>query len=478
MKGKRLLVLLAVIGVFAAVLTVSVLGGGPEEPLPGFPLGAIEKPLLLGQGEAGPYFVSGQTVLSLDTAAGQLLQVDPGVPVLGAACRGGRVVLFTAIDDFLLGTVVYGPGLAFLGQYESDLLPEDPILYDCTADGSLYAVCDGDESVLEFHTTDGKTQKLTFPSPIRLLQVTEEGQLWVATAEGYWAGDAENPNSLRPIAGGAPQRVLCQNVFSDERGDVWRITGESAELAKEGVPSLCAADGTGLVYAEGSYIHRFLWDGGEAGSCLVDGEPAALTAQGVLYQKDGEFFYALLDFTPPEPPPPPSEPESSSELEPGPSIEPSVEPSIEPSFEPSIEPSVSPSHKPDEMPEWCEFRGHYLYVTGEKPLEELRKLIWLEGASFESPSGEAVTKGNLFTGLIVRGWDPYETGEDVQIIVRGDVDGDGRIKKADMERAQRLLLAGREDMEEWSFLAADWDEDGEITTRDLLRLSAELEKYK
>lgn len=473
--AKGLVAVLAVVGVFGALLALSVLGTAPETPLPGISLGPQDGALLLAaEGEDGPYIAcsqeSGSTVTALNTATEDAARVALSHPLLGAAYRGTHVVFFAEEYGFLRVGVFTG-GLELLRDEFSPCLADELFLYDATAEGCLYAVLQEDSATLCFYDMQGGEWERTFDSPIRLLQITEQGQLWVCTTAGScYAGDAQNPDSLRLIPGGQPQRILGSNIFIDSSGQLWRVTGESSEPVLPGLPanSLCSAGSNGVVYADDTgRLRQILWDGTEQGSCFTAGEPLALTAKGVLYQQDGALYYALLDFTPPQdeplsPSPEPTEP-------PAPSLEP--EPSLEPI--PSLEP----------YPSWLDLREGYIYITGEVPIESLINELQPDVVCIAAASGEPLPENVLHTGTLATGmqasWgqDGTETTEPIEarIIVWGDCDGNGKITKADMEQAQLMLLQGRGAAEDYSYLAADRDEDGEITAQDLLWLSAELE---
>lgn len=471
------LAFLAALGLLALVFAGSVWGQETETPLPGLPVaGPDGSLLLLAEGGTGPCIAyaqdSGGLLAQLDPITGDTASLTLSFPILDAACRDGRPVVLTDEDGFLC-IKVFSPELEPQGAMTIPVLLEDAYLTSCTAGGGLYVVLHGDESTLTLHAEDYSTWERAFESPIRLLHITENGQLWVCTEDAAYAGDAQNPESLRPIPGGAPARILGSNVFLDSSGTVWRVTGDSSQPILNGLPpeSLCCADTQGVVYTDGTgRIHRLLWDGSELGSCIVSGTPLALTAQGVLYEEDGAHYYSLLDFTPAQDPPTPT-PAPTPSLDPEPSLDPSTEPSLEPSLEP--DPSPSPSQKPDWLDAYK--RPGFFFITGRIPIEYLIDEFIPQEIYLRTAQGELVTTGFLSTGMTVH-WGKYSPDENTaRLVVYGDCNGDGKVTSADIKQAQLFLLQGPDDAAQWYFLAADQDEDGEVTSKDLLWLSGQLE---
>ncbi len=479
------LAFLATLGLLALVFAVGVWGQETETPLPGLPVAESgSSPMLLAEGGAGPYIAyaqdSSSLLAQLDPITGDMASLNLSFPILDAACQDGRPVVLTDEDGFLC-IKAFSPELEPQGSMTIPVLLEDACLTSCTAGGGLYVVLHGDESTLALHAEDYSIWERTFESPIRLLHITENGQLWVCTADTAYAGDAQNPESLRPIPGGAPARILGGSVFLDSGGTVWRITGDSSQPALNGLPpeALCCADTQGVVYAdETGRIHRLFWDGSELGSCIVSGTPLALTSQGVLYEENGTHFYSLLDFTPAQDPSTPT-PAPTPSLEPEPSLEPSTEPSLEPSTTPTQEPSLEPdpTPSPSQKPDWLDAykRPGFFFITGRIPIEYLIDEFIPQEIYLRTAQGELVTAGFLCTGMTVH-WGKYSPDENTaRIVVYGDCNGDGNVTSADIKQAQLFLLQGSDNAAQWYFLAADQDEDGEITAKDLLWLSGELE---
>lgn len=442
-RAKRLLALLAAVCVFTVLFAVYVFGIGPETPLSGTRVGPSGGDVLLLA--PGGYTVQNQDGTGTLTIPGSTSGIAWEAPLLGAAYRDRHIVVF--LDEYTyLSTAVYNYDLEVTGSYITDLLIDELALYDCTADGSVYAVCAEDENVLCYRGADESTEDIVYESPIRMVHVTENGQLWVATDSGYYAGDARDPYSPRLISGGVPYRVLCANTFMDASGAVWRIGYEEAGLKGLDPDGLCSADEEGVVYADDTgRIHKVLWDNEELGSCITSGEPKALTATGVLYQEGGTLYYAQLDFTPPEAPEPtPSlEPAPTPSLEPEPSLEPTPSLEPEPSVTPSLEPTPSPSPTPVEKPDWLDKdrRDGYFYISGAIPANELQNEFGPQEFLLKTAEGEMVADNSLLaTGMTVH-WGKLDGEENqARIIVWGDCTGDGRITRPDMEQAQRILL--------------------------------------
>ena len=447
--GKRLLGLwLLLAAAFWGLLPGGMAGAG--QPLAGELLCKEgDKLLLCAHGQTGPYLACIQGTGSFLLAGGDegFARVDLGYPLLGAAYRGGRLFVFREWEVFFCADAYTGS----LEQGETcvtSLTADDVALFDCTAQGEVYAVAKGSLQTLQLFSLDGDSQERGFDKNITLLQVTESGQLWVCTEDSFFMGSSlEN---LKAIAGGRPQRVIGENAFLDSGGNVWQVKGEQAEPVLEGIPpqSLCRADRAGITYADSTgRVHRVLWGGEEAGTCTPDGKPLALTEKGVLMSREGMLYYAPYAFT-----------------------------QEQPSLSPSPSPSVSPSPGPSEKPSWLELGDGYFYITGEVPVEWLLEELKPDVALVKTPEGETVINGLLGTGMSVfQGkTDTYEN--ETVVIVWGDCSGNGRTGPSDMEEAQRMLLHREDDMVKPAFLAADRDRDGEITAKDLLWLSGAIEK--
>lgn len=452
MKRKRERRLRAAGWLLLAVMLWGLLSGGT--PLSGEPLCKEgDKLLLCAHGKTGPYLAYTQKAGSFLLAAGGetgFTRVDLGYPLLGAAYRGGRLFVFREWEVFLCADV-YTETLEQEEACTTSLLASEAAFFDCTAQGEVYAVAKDSPKTLQlFFPEEEKKdpQERSFDKDITLLQVTEGGQLWVCTKDGFFVGDSLE--SLKAVTGGAPQRVIGENAFLDKSGRAWQVKGEKAEPVLEGIPpqALCRADGEGIIYTdnEGS-IRRTLWDGGDGGTCVSDGKPLALTEKGVLISREGMLYYAPYAFT-------------------------QEQPSLSPSPSPSPVPSLSPSEKPP----WLELGDGYFYITGEVPVEWLLEEMKPQEALVKTPEGETVASGLLGTGMSVF-WGKTDTYEnETVVIVWGDCGGDGRAGPPDMKEAQRMLLHGEDDMVKPAFLAADRDQDGEITAKDLLWLSGVIER--
>ena len=277
---------------------------GAGQPLAGEPLCKEgDKLLLCAHGQTGPYLACIQGTGSFLLAGGDegFARVDLGYPLLGAVYRGGRLFVFREWEPFFCADAYTGS----LEQGETcvtSLTADDVALFDCTAQGEVYAVAKGSLQTLQLFSLDGDFQEHSFDKNITLLQVTENGQLWVCTEDSFFMGSSlEN---LKAITGGRPQRVIGENAFLDSGGNVWQVKGEQAEPVLEGIPpqSLCRADRAGITYADSTgRIHWVLWDGEEAGTCTPDGKPLALTEKGVLMSREGMLYYAPYAFTQEQP---------------------------------------------------------------------------------------------------------------------------------------------------------------------------------
>lgn len=437
---------------FCAVLSGRVLGEETNSPLTGSTLCESGDTLLLcAETPDGTYLAltgaESGTLLRVKEEDDIFVRVDLGYPLLGVACHGGKLFVFREWFPFVCAY----PFTEDLQEGEpviSTLTADNVAFFDCNAEGDVYAVGKDDLRTLFFFEPEGmEPWERTFFKPIRLLQVTENGNLWVCTEDACFVLDSMHPDISGTISGAVPQSILYDDMFLDADGNVWQVTGNTAEIILTDIPGtgLCHGDAEGVIYTdETGCIHRLLRDGTAAGVCSTEGQPLALTEKGVLYRKEGALCYATYSFQDNTEPPAPSEPPESSEPEPA-------------------------------KPDWLDQRDGYLYITGEVPMEWLVKELEPQEVLMKTPAGETVTDGFLATGMTVF-WGRDSTMENEAIVVvRGDCDGNGRIAPPDMEQAQLILLRG-DSAESPYFLAADHDENGEVTTEDLLWLSHEMQR--
>lgn len=102
-----------------------------------------------------------------------------------------------------------------------------------------------------------------------------------------------------------------------------------------------------------------------------------------------------------------------------------------------------------------------LLVPSGMTVDQLRQLLWPDVPDVCLPDGTSVTSGRLCTGMTVG---------DLAVVVPGDCNGTGSVSIGDLRQAQVLLLESSqvEDPYRW---AADLNEDGVLTTEDLVLLS-------
>jgi len=83
--------------------------------------------------------------------------------------------------------------------------------------------------------------------------------------------------------------------------------------------------------------------------------------------------------------------------------------------------------------------------------------------------GESVTGGKLGTGMRLQLFSAEEMLDEVTVIVKGDLNGNGAVNSAD-ERCLYQHLTGEKLLTDNNYTAADLDENSAVNTRDLLLL--------
>ena len=447
----------------AALLFILFSGGEGAGGLPGHALGQESGQLLLfAEGEMGPFLVYSQDTsgffCAVDPSTGDMARAGTSYPLLKAASRDGRLFIFREDGPFLCAAE-FDHTLEEQASCTPPLFLDDLFLFDCTSQGGIYGVAQSDKRTLQYHQRDGSMLEKAFPGDIAWLQVTGDGKLWVYAGGALYLGDSLDPGSLQPLGGGEPQHAISGEAYIGTDGRLWRVAGAEALPVLEGpfAPSLCCAYSGGILYGTGSgQVSRLLWDGTPGGSCRVEGELVALTEKSILYRSGGQLFYAAVSLGTATPVPslPPA-------LTPLPSSTPSLSPA--PSFTPLPSPtlSVSPSPTPvgtDEL----KLQGGYMFVAETLTLSRLREIFHPQEVLVRTAEGEPLAQGRLATGMTAA------LDREYCLVVRGDCDGSGKVDGQDVRRGQEILLLGKGSVAEAFFLAADVDEDGAVTTKDLL----------
>ena len=115
-------------------------------------------------------------------------------------------------------------------------------------------------------------------------------------------------------------------------------------------------------------------------------------------------------------------------------------------------------------------RGANLVVLPEGvTLAQFRKTVPLDGATLtaEQYNGGILSGGKLGTGMRLRLYNDWELVDEIVVVVKGDLNGNGVINSADEQLLFRHL-AEETPLTEYFYTAADLNEDGSVNTLDLL----------
>ncbi len=131
---------------------------------------------------------------------------------------------------------------------------------------------------------------------------------------------------------------------------------------------------------------------------------------------------------------------------------------------PESEPGASSDLEDDTFPASLEVEGDYLFVPEKMTVKQLKDEFIKEEISVLSEEDAIVASGYLKTGFRAKG---------KSIVILGDTNSTGTINGSDIREAQHMLL-GTSERGAVQFKAADVNRDGEITTSDLVLLSARI----
>lgn len=102
---------------------------------------------------------------------------------------------------------------------------------------------------------------------------------------------------------------------------------------------------------------------------------------------------------------------------------------------------------------------------------QFRKTVPCDGLTLLAANavGESISGGKLGTGMRLQLFGGEEMLDEIVVIVKGDLNGNGVVNSAD-ERLLYQHLTEEHLLEEYPYMAADLDENNEVNTRDLLLL--------
>lgn len=401
------------------------------------------------------------TVLLLNEADGRVqVQREYGQPFYFASRQGGRVIL---VMDGSWDAEAHQLSLSDLNERQVLNLgfPSESLsLLDGDENGNLYLSPVGNENMLLGFSADNEfLGEWSFPDNLIFLQIRAD-TLFAYTDVGQWISAPLSDLSALTCAAlpVRPGRILTEQYLLDADGMVRDYTDpDFPALYACPVPpssySFHTMDGQNrLIWADNAEMIQRADPAEDGESYRIEGSVQAVSAQSAIVQQDSRLCYVRLDSFEPVPP----------EEENSPS---------EPESEPEPEPDPKPGGETGEnaRPEWLTQNGEYLYAPAGKTIKNLRDAFAPLPITVARETGELLPGGTLRTGFQISGGD----GQSFTLIIPGDCNGSGTVNSADIKEAQKMLL-GVSSCSWPCFMAADLDGDGEITTADLVLLSARI----
>lgn len=429
-------------------------------------------------------YSGGQTgtgmVLTLNASTGNVLsrKAFSQTETLWAALRGDNLFILENQGQTTSLTRLSLPNLEIMETRPLPVASNNLELYDCDSEGSFYFTTSNQPGVLRVYDTSETVREVDLDghTGVTFLEITPKGTLFAACdALCFWRSFSDPQTLQSAHSAYAPfcllgESYLLTDLFGyvshyDETG----IQQTSVRLSNLSSPLLFAMDQKDhLIYAQGNLVKHVSLSGETLKETTLRGTPLAVCGSGAVTLEDESYWFTPLPFdqepiapTPSvipslEPTPTPV-PDSSPKVSPSPSPQASQSPSPEPS--PSFSPTPSPALE-QITPE-----GDLLVLEPDVNINQLLAYFAPDAVQIFWPNGEEVISGHLATGMTV---DHYT------LVVLGDCDGSGTLSQQDVRKGQALLLEG-DTVNDPYRRAADLDEDGVLTTVDLVRLSQELE---
>lgn len=407
---------------------------------------------------------------ALDASSGAVLaQAETSHPLEGAALRGGLLYLLEQRAEELVLSC-WDTQLHTEDSWALPVAPDSFSLFDWDGTGVFYYTSPQDPAALWAVDPYGELPRpVETPSAgdITFLEATPGGNLFVGTAGTlHWAAapplDAWNTGTTMfpPVA------LVGETGYVNQLGQLylWEDGGFQPAGKAPTNPLLTAVDREGqLLTASGTTVQASSLSGEPVGSVEIPGEVAALCGSGALFRQEGNFlFFPARFYQEPDPTATPSPaPSPSEEPQPSSSPTPSLTPTPEPSPTPA-DPTISPS--PSDNPDGIAIDGEWLVMPAGTTVETVVAWFVPGTVSIRDHAGQVVDSGSLATGM---------TAGAYQVAVQGDCDGSGSLSRNDLQEAQALLLEGTQ-VDSPYRRAADWDDDGLLTTQDLVLLAQQL----
>lgn len=432
-NGKKLCIFLCAAVLVAAAVALS--GALKRETAPCVPLfpdkaGSFSV-LAAGSAEqdtAAVFSGTDSSILLRCNAEGVQARADLSVPLDWAAVWDNARVLKSDAAVF-----TYDPStLQEVSQTDLPWPADDVLAFSMDQNGAMYAVLSQSRNCLQIHLQDGTEAVETLPGEIDGVCPCPQG-VWVwANGELRAVSGLETRSFPWPCA---PLAAFGQTAFLDRDG-LFCTCGEDeifplfrCEHALYEGPYSCVDPEGCLLTADGAAVLRFRQDGQLIERCELEAAPDAVSTNGAIFHKDGEFCFSPFSFVP--------------------------------------QASETPAPTPSETPP-LRLENDYIVLPCGATVQELRDLIKPEAAEIRDRAGRLLTTGTLATGMTANDW---------VIVVEGDVNGSGTITGSDLHEAI-LLCIGQQQQLTPQLRAADLNDDGVLDTHDLLMLSKLIEQMK
>lgn len=354
-------------------------------------------------------------------------------------------------------------------------------------------------------------------SGVSFLGSTQGGWIY-AYADGVlrrWKGNAFDSCQEYPDVP-CPEKLVGEDVYIDRNGLLIRIKDSVTETFNLDIgsvdPDACFGTDEYIIAADNSgTIHKFDWSGEdiqETGTAKAEGRILGIIEEYIVTEKDSQIYLEQLTF---------KEPNSGEETDPTPTPTPtpapgeSEEPTVSPSPDTGLDatptpepeststpdpddgssepeeptPTPLPSDKNDEVGKLIEeiqFKeligdnGKYVAMLSGARVADLRKIYWPQSIEAFTQEDKPVFDSLLKTGMKIQ--IPLSDGnsEKISVIIRGDCDGDGRVRKSDITFASLYIVNAVYAETDVQFMAMDMNDDGKVTIWDLPMIADEIRR--
>lgn len=363
-------------------------------------------------------------------------------------------------------------------------------------------------------------------SEVKFLGSTRGG--WIYTySEGCllrWMGADIEKKEVVAFDTPCPKKLVGEEAYIDENDALVRIRDGVLETVilddNNSFQTYFATENNLIAVDTSNVIHKFDWSGEEVTEIEVaqaDGDVLGFIDNYALVARDDGINFNEVKFHDPEdnsdeqgePTPVPDEPEepeqptpepTGSEVEPTATPEPEIsEPEADPEPTDTPEPTdpddditsepEEPTTTPPPIGENDEVgkiiseyqfkqitgeQGEYVYILTESRVSDLRKIYSPQSIEMYTKEGNKVYEGILKTGMKMCIPTANEGTKEVTVVIKGDCDGDGYVRKSDIVVASLYVVNATYLETEAQFIALDMNQDGEITLWDLPPIADEI----